>query len=106
MIELNPLISISKEIRAWIEARDRKSDNEKKEIKNAVKALSSVILETKSYVRNGFANRIPEKLNQIRELWNIVHLELRAIDFDLAMRCFSKAEYWTEPENWGKEKVA
>ncbi|MEL6988575.1 MAG: hypothetical protein AAGK97_12195, partial [Bacteroidota bacterium] len=92
MIELNPLIAISKEIRAWLETKDKKSAKEKAKMKFAIEALSTAILETKSYVRNGFANRILEKEEQIRKLWNKAHIEFREIDSDLAMRCFLKAE--------------
>lgn len=105
MIELNPLVSISKEVRAWFETNKNVENKKKDEMKLAIKVLSKAILETKSYVRNGFDNRIQERENELRELWNNAHIELRQIDADLAMRCFAKAEYWTEPENWSGEKI-
>jgi len=105
MIELNPLISISKEIRAWTESNRAASNVKKIEIKKAIESLSKAVLETKSYVRNGFQNRILEKENEIRDYWNQAHIELRNINSELAMRCFSKAEYWTEPDSWDAEKV-
>ena len=105
MIELNPLVSISKEIRAWFETNKNVENQKKNEMKLAIKVLSKAILETKSYVRNGFENRIPERESELRELWNNAHIELRQIDAELAMRCFAKAEYWIEPENWSGEKV-
>ena len=105
MIELNPLVSISKEIRAWFETNNNVENQKKNEMKLAIKVLSKAILETKSYVRNGFENRIQEKEDELRELWNNAHVELRQIDNDLANRCFVKAEFWIEPEKWSDEKV-
>lgn len=105
MIELNPLVSISKEIRAWTELNRTASNAKREKIKKAVEALSKAVLETKAYVRNGFQNRNLEKENEIRDLWNKAHVELRSIDSQLAKRCFLKAEYWTEPDNWDMEKV-
>lgn len=105
MIELNPLISISKEIRAWSESYRTSSNNNKTEIKQAITALSKAVLETKFYVKNGFQSRILERENEIKDLWNQAHIELKNINSDLAMRCFSKAEYWTDPDNWNVEKV-
>jgi len=105
MFELNPLIAISKEIRAWFETNKNAEAEKKSKMKAAVKSLSHAILETKSYTRDGFEQRIQEQEKELQKLWNAAHLEMREIDADLAMRCFAKAEYWTEPEKWNPEKV-
>ncbi|WBX70363.1 hypothetical protein [Tenacibaculum retecalamus] len=62
-------------------------------------------METKSYLKNGLEIRNQEKEDKIRDYWNEAHLELRAIDSELATRCFSKAEYWTNPKSWNDEKI-
>ena len=105
MIELNPLISISQEIRAWLDTYKSKSKEKKAETKKAIEALSIAVLETKSYIQNGFKERILEKESEIRDYWNQAHIELRSINSELAMRCFSKAEYWTEPNKWDSNKI-
>ena len=105
MIELNPLVAISKELRAWFESSSNQEEKKKAALKTAVGALSKAILETKAYTKDGFDNRVDSKETELRELWNNAHIELRHIDEDLAMRCFAKAEYWTEPEKWDPEKI-
>jgi hypothetical protein len=103
MLELNPLISISKEIRSWSEYNKNISSDKKKELKKSITALSIAILKTKSYLNN--KNKNLSKENEIWVFWNNAHIELQNIDPELASRCFTKAEYWVEPEKWNNKKI-
>jgi len=105
MLELNPLISISKEIRAWSEYNKNSSYEKKEELKKAITALSIAILKTKSYLSSKSKSKNSAKENELWELWNNAHIELQNIDPALASRCFTKAEYWVAPENWDNEKI-
>ena len=105
MIELNPLISISKEIRAWAESLRKVSNEENARLKKAVESLSKAVLSTKTYVHNKPKKRDLELEAQLRDLWNKAHIDLKEFDYNLAMRCFAKAEYWTNPVDWSAQKV-
>ena len=102
---LNPLTDLSQEIRAWRDSNNKISKERQEALKMSVGALSKAILETKAYLRNGLNNRIQEKEDQIRELWNQAHIQLRSTDKELAARCFRKAEYWTDPINWNDQMI-
>ena len=96
--------------------RGRRQDLRVEE-KNAIQALLIATIETKSYVsRIGLvaSNKDDRKYvhkrdykteSHLSNLWTEASVELRNINSDLSQRCFIKASYWTDPENWNTDQV-
>lgn len=47
-----------------------------------------------------------EKEEQLSRLWLDASIETREFNKELAMRCFQKSGYWSNPEQWTDEDVA
>ncbi|MGZ3181751.1 MAG: hypothetical protein ACXU8N_04855 [Telluria sp.] len=81
----------------------------KRELKdNALRAISTALLETKLYYRDR-ANGKPRNIDveaQLSKYWAAAAIPLRHIDAELAMTCEYKADFWTDPEHWSDEEVA
>jgi hypothetical protein len=81
---------------------------EKRELKdNALRAISTALLETKLYYRDRQAGK-PRNLDteaQLAKYWSAAAIPLRHIDQELATTCEYKADFWTGPENWTNEEA-
>ncbi|WP_350295954.1 hypothetical protein [Limnohabitans sp. Rim8] len=81
---------------------------DKRELKdNALRAISTALIETKLYYRNRQSgtprNRDTEA--QLAKYWAAAAIPLRHINEDLAMACEYKADFWTGPDNWSGEDI-
>lgn len=76
---------------------------DKRELKdNALRAISTALLETKLYYRDRQAGK-PRNLDteaQLAKYWAAAAIPLRHIDQELASTCEYKSDFWTGPENW------
>jgi hypothetical protein len=82
-------------IRTGRKLRDERTDQ-------ALFALYTAINETKSYIetlRSG-KRRNRKKEYAIAKLWRRASVPLRKINVKFADRCFSKGNYWMEPDVW------
>lgn len=81
---------------------------DKRDLKdNALRAISTALLETKLYYRDRQAGK-PKHLDteaQLAKYWAAAAIPLRHIDQDLANICEHKADFWTGPENWTDEEA-
>ncbi|WP_282125654.1 hypothetical protein [Marinifilum flexuosum] len=105
MFEIKLLSAVSKELRAWVELFKGYSDERKLETKNAIKALSIAILETQSYLRKDLNEKNQQAEEELKELWNNAHMELRFVEPRIADRCFAKARYWSDPSKWSRNEI-
>jgi hypothetical protein len=98
------VLTIFGEIRAWILGIDQAQLEHDKESKIALKSIYTALAETKSYFADRkFESRNRDRERQISKLWFEASVELKSIDQDLAMRCFLKGDYWTDPQNWDEK---
>jgi transcriptional regulator with XRE-family HTH domain len=76
-------------------------------IDQALLALYVALTKTRSYISELEEGRRPnrEKAMVIAQSWNAASVPLRAIDKDLAERCFEKGGYWMNPELWDSKRI-
>jgi hypothetical protein len=81
---------------------------DKRELKdNALRAISTALLETKLYYRDRQTGK-PRNLDteaQLAKYWSAAAIPLRHIDQELATTCEYKADFWVGPENWTDEEL-
>lgn len=104
-MEITLVLSIFKEIRDWILGIEKSNLENKKENKIALKSIYVALSETRSYFSDRkILAKDRERERQIAKLWFEAAIELKEIDNDLAMRCFLKGEFWTDPDNWKNDE--
>jgi hypothetical protein len=85
---------------------DRTHSQEQKDL--ALSALISATNETKIYIqqvqRTGKTNRETEE--KLSRLWATASIPVRHFDRDLSERCYSKSDYWLNPENYSATDIA
>lgn len=81
---------------------------DKRELKdNALRAISTALLETKLYYRDRQSGK-PRNMEveaQLAKYWAAAAIPLRHIDQELAMTCEYKADFWTGPDSWTGEEI-
>jgi hypothetical protein len=103
-METTLVLTIFKEFRDWLLGIDKANLEHNKEDKTALKSIYKALSETKSY----FADRKTMPINRERErqisnLWFDSSSELKSIDQELAIKCFMKGDFWTDPDNWKQD---
>lgn len=81
---------------------------EKRDLRdNALRAISTALLETKLYYRNrqSGGDRNMDTGAQLAKYWAAAAIPIRHIDEELAMTCEYKADFWIGPDNWTGEEV-
>lgn len=106
MIDINVLSNISSSVLSWFNVNREIKKEKKEEFNIAVGALSLAILETKTYLSQGFENRNQGKQSEIREYWRDAYQKLVHVEEELARNCFGKAEYWADPDKWTEDDDA
>lgn len=104
-MELSSILNLSELLPKIYESFRNSKKERKEESKIALKALSDAILETRTYIKDSVKSRDTEVEKKIREYWSDAHLKLSTVNPEIATRCFSKAEYWTDPTSWDNEKI-
>ena len=118
MTEAAAAIGMFNGLRSWL--RDRRQEDAAlgREEKQAIRALYVAANETRLYFnrieRPRFSragkNREPfgrniEAEEELSRLWLEASVEVREFSPNLAMRCFEKAGYWSDPEQWTDEEI-
>jgi hypothetical protein len=82
--------------------RDKKKQRDEKN-DQALAALYAALTETKQYILDLDEGKHRDRNREfaIARLWHMASVPLRAIDTELAERCFLKGGYWMEPDIWG-----
>ncbi|HRI93610.1 MAG TPA: hypothetical protein PLS93_18435 [Accumulibacter sp.] len=118
MSDVGLVVGMFKEVRSWIQTLLGEKRELQREEKNAIRALYVAANETQMYFNrldrpflarnknelNNFQRDI-EREEQLSRLWLDASIEVRAFNPELAMRCFEKAGYWTNPDDWSEEDV-
>jgi hypothetical protein len=81
--------------------RERRKYRDEK-IDQALYALYAALNETKTYIQHLDSGKRPNRKREwaIAKLWQDASVPLRAVDRDLAERCFMKSSYWLQPDTW------
>lgn len=91
----------------WIDRLRGMNRDKLAQSKAALQALVSATIKTTAYlanVRRG-AQIERDRESTLAQLWSEASIELREINPDLAERCFIKAEYWADPEQWTDTQI-
>jgi hypothetical protein len=100
-METTLVLTIFKEFRDWILGIDKANLEHNKEDKTALKTVYKALSETKSYFTDrNIMPRDRDRERQISNLWFDSSSELKNIDQNLAVRCFLKGDFWTDPDSW------
>lgn len=100
-MEISLVLSVFKELREWILGLDKNKIEHNKQDENSLKAVYMALAETKIYhAARKEGPRDMAREHQIAKLWYDASIATRSISKDLAVRCFLKAGYWTDPNNW------
>src|SRR5687768_10355083 len=72
----------------------------------AIRAVWSAVDNTRMYIRMINAGRVDssEPNPELVDLWSEASLQIAAFDPGLADRLRSKAEYWSDPQQWNDER--
>ncbi|MGC2696974.1 MAG: hypothetical protein WA738_14405 [Candidatus Angelobacter sp.] len=76
-------------------------------IDQALTALYAALAETRLYISDLDDGRPHDRNREfaIAGLWHTASVPLRAIDSELAERCFLKGSYWMEPDVWDSKNI-
>jgi hypothetical protein len=103
MLDLNPLVSISHEIREWITMIQGSRTAHEQSVQAALQSLNEAVLQTRFYLSQ-LGTRNLEKERELADLWSRASLDLRSVNPELSDRCFAKADYWADPTTWDLQR--
>ena len=101
--DINPITGLSREIREWLDRRDRGEEKRNVAVKTAMSSLSTAVLQTRRYIQSFAEGEYVQSMDpatrdrndesRLSDLWNKAQVDIATLDPDLAARCFLKAEY-------------
>ena len=73
----------------------------------ALFALYAALSETKAYISSLIEGKPHDRKHEhkLANMWHKASIPLRYIDRDLAKRCFSKGNYWMDPNSWSEARI-
>lgn len=107
ILEIPTIISIIEQIRKWLDKEKEKSEAQKTEAKNALKAIYTASIETKAYLTKRETNKKRDKKIEtgLAKLWAEAAIEARNIAPELAGQLEMKSNHWTEPQKWTDKQI-
>lgn len=103
-----PVFDTIKVVLGWIEKFRESNNRVEDKHTEALRAIYVAASETESYIAeyNRSFESDRERERALSRLWVEAGVSLRKIDPNLAQRCITKADYWTNPESWSKTDIA
>lgn len=107
MPDFATLLTTWDSLRKWVSDFSASRDRRTQSHTDALLAIYMAATETKGYLTelHRKAHRSREKEVSLSKLWVEAGIRLRKIQPDLADRCITKAEYWTDPESWSAKQI-
>lgn len=118
MLQIDLLLKAADSVLGWFGFLRKEKTTQDEQERRAIRALYAAVMETGIYFRRlekpHLANTKREqkefkrdinKEEALARLWTEASIELRDVNPDLAERCFFKAQYWIDRDEWTEEDI-